>query len=59
MDVHAGVRTSGDEGSATAEYATCGVAATGFAALLYELLTSPTVSEILLRVIGSVLRWPW
>ncbi len=59
MDLLARVRAVGDEGMATAEYATCGVAATGFAAVLYEFLTSPTVHEVLLRVISSLLRWPF
>ena len=47
-----------DEGSATAEYATCGVAATGFAAALYTFLTSGRVHDILLDVLGALLRWP-
>jgi hypothetical protein len=58
MDVLARVRAAGDDGMATAEYATCGVAATGFAAVLYEFLTSPTVHDILSRILTSLLRWP-
>lgn len=58
MDVLARVRAVGDEGMATAEYATCGVAATGFATVLYQILTSPTVHDVLSRILTALLRWP-
>lgn len=48
-----------EEGSTTAEYATCTTAAAGFAAVLYKILTSPTVHEVLGSIFSSVLRLPW
>lgn len=50
-------RTARDEGMVTAEYATCGVAGTGFAVLLYNILMSPTVYEIVLDTISFLMRF--
>ncbi len=57
MDLITRVRAGRDDGSTTTEYPTRAVAVTGFVALLYQFLTSPTVHELLLDVLGSLLHW--
>ena len=58
MIVLAYVRTAGDDGMATAEYAACTVAAASFAVLLYRFLTSDRVRDLLFHVLGAILHWP-
>ena len=44
-------RLGADDGMTTAEYAVGCVASTGFAGILYELLTSDTVAKLLMNAI--------
>lgn len=52
---YAAARAKADEGMATAEYAMGTIAACGFAAVLYKVVTSGTVSSALQSVIGRAL----
>ncbi|WP_344829242.1 DUF4244 domain-containing protein [Actinocorallia longicatena] len=45
-----------DEGMSTAEYAVGTVAAAGFAALLFKIVTSDEVRELLLGIINRALQ---
>ena len=58
MNVLAQVRAAGDDGLATAEYATCTVAAASLGVLVYRFLTSDRVRDLLFHVLGSLLHWP-
>lgn len=58
MKVLERVRATGDDGLATAEYATCTVAGAGLAVLVYRFLTSDRVRDLLFQVVGSLLHWP-
>jgi len=49
-------RPSGDDGMTTAEYAVGTVAACGFAAVLYAVVTSSTVHQLLSGVIEHALH---
>ena len=46
----------GDEGFTTAEYAVGTVAACGFSGILYKVITSPQVLELLTGLIGRALK---
>lgn len=46
-----------DAGMATAEYAVATVAATGFAGLLFKILTSETVQSLILNLLNKALEW--
>ncbi|MDQ1712318.1 MAG: hypothetical protein QOE45_1768 [Frankiaceae bacterium] len=46
------MRDRGDDGMATAEYAVATVAACGLGGVLVKLLTSPTVVQLLVKVIS-------
>jgi hypothetical protein len=50
------LRVSGDAGMSTAEYAVGTVAACGFAALLYKILTSDTVLHLVTDIISRALH---
>lgn len=50
------LRLSGDRGMSTAEYAVGMIAACGFAALLYKILTSGTVQSLLQSLISRALH---
>ncbi|MGW8954016.1 DUF4244 domain-containing protein [Streptomyces sp. NPDC055709] len=50
-----GRRTRGDAGMTTSEYAMGTIAACAFAAVLYKVVTSGTVSKALESVIGKAL----
>lgn len=50
------LRAAGDGGMSTAEYAVGTVAACGFAALLYKILTSDTVLHTLTDIIDRALH---
>jgi hypothetical protein len=50
------LRTAGDIGMSTAEYAVGTVAACGFAALLYKILTSDSVLHTLTDIIDRALH---
>ncbi|MER8155163.1 DUF4244 domain-containing protein [Streptomyces sp. NPDC094472] len=52
---YAAARAKADTGMATAEYAMGTIAACGFAAVLYKVVTSGTVSGALQSVIGRAL----
>lgn len=47
---------SGDEGMTTAEYAVGTVAACGFSGVLYKVITSPQVLDIVKGVIGRAFK---
>jgi hypothetical protein len=47
----------GDDGAVTAEYAVTTVAACGFAGVLYEILKSDTVVNLVVKVISKALGW--
>ena len=47
---------AGDEGMATAEYAVATVAAAGFGGVLWKVITSPEVLEIIKAVISKALE---
>jgi hypothetical protein len=47
--------TGGDAGMATAEYAVATVAACGFGGILYKLLSSETVLNLLLELVKKAL----
>ena len=49
-------RPSGDDGMTTAEYAVGTVAACGFAAVLYAVVTSSTVHDLVSGVITHALQ---
>ncbi|MFD3536283.1 DUF4244 domain-containing protein [Streptomyces sp. NPDC058664] len=49
----------GDEGMTTSEYAVGTIAAAGFAAVLYKIVTSGAVSGALESVIGKALGAPF
>jgi len=51
-----GLRLRGDAGMSTAEYAVGTVAACGFAALLYKVLTSDSVLHLLTDLITRALH---
>ncbi|GGM73437.1 hypothetical protein GCM10010106_19980 [Thermopolyspora flexuosa] len=51
-----GIRTRGDAGMSTAEYAVGTIAACAFAALLYKIVTSPGVQEMLTGLIDRALK---
>ena len=46
-----------DDGAVTAEYAVTTVAACGFAGILYEILKSDTVINLVVKVISKALGW--
>ncbi|HTY71333.1 MAG TPA: DUF4244 domain-containing protein [Actinomycetes bacterium] len=46
-----------DDGAVTAEYAVTTVAACGFAGILYEILKSDTVVNLIVKVITKGLSW--
>jgi len=46
-----------DDGAVTAEYAVTTVAACGFAGILYEILKSDTVVNLVIKVITKALGW--
>ena len=46
----------GDRGMSTAEYAVGTIAAAAFAGLLYKIVTSPQVKELLLQIIEKALK---
>ena len=48
--------SSADEGMATAEYAVATVAAAGFGGILWKVITSPEVLEIIKAVISKALE---
>lgn len=50
------LRASGDLGMSTAEYAVGTVAACGFGALLYKILTSDTVLQLVTSLISRALH---
>ena len=50
-------RSGGDAGMATAEYAMGTVAAAGFAGILYKLLTSDFIMELLKALIAKALEF--
>lgn len=50
------LRDSGDMGMSTAEYAVGTVAACGFAALLYKILTSDSVLHMMTDIIDRALH---
>lgn len=50
------LRVRGDDGMTTAEYAVGTVAACGFAALLYEVVTSDSVQNLVAGVITQALK---
>ena len=50
------LRNSGDVGMSTAEYAVGTVAACGFAALLYKILTSDSVLHMMTDIIDRALH---
>lgn len=50
------IRRCGDDGMTTAEYAVGTVAACAFAAVLYKVVTSATVSSLLSHVVQSALH---
>ena len=50
---------TGDAGMTTAEYAVGTVAACGFGGVLYKVVTSPTVLELLRSVITRAFRLPF
>jgi hypothetical protein len=47
----------GEDGAVTAEYAVTTVAACGFAGILYEILKSDTVVNLVVKVISKGLSW--
>jgi hypothetical protein len=49
-------RMTGDRGMSTAEYAVGTVAAAAFAGLLFKLVTSPEVRQLLLGIIKKALQ---
>jgi hypothetical protein len=49
-------RASQEQGMATAEYAVGTIAACGMGGVLYEVLTSPTVMELLTELIRAAAR---
>ncbi|MDQ8706698.1 DUF4244 domain-containing protein [Streptomyces sp. LHD-70] len=53
--VHDRVRSASDAGMTTSEYALGTVAACGFAALLYKVVTSDAVREALESIVGKAL----
>lgn len=56
LAVPARLRVSGEAGMSTAEYAVGTVAACGFAALLYKILTSDTVLHLVTDIISRALH---
>ena len=48
--------TRGDRGMSTAEYAVGTIAAAAFAGLLFKIVTSPQVKELLLQIIEKALN---
>jgi len=50
------LRSAGDRGMSTAEYAVGTVAACGFAALLYKILTSDSVLHLVTDIIDRALH---
>ncbi|TDC68407.1 DUF4244 domain-containing protein [Actinomadura sp. GC306] len=48
--------TGGDRGMSTAEYAVGTIAAAAFAGLLFKIVTSPQVKELLLQIIEKALN---
>ena len=48
--------TDAEAGMTTAEYAVGTVAACGFSGVLYKVITSPTVLELLKGIIGKAFR---
>jgi len=50
------LKSVGDQGMSTAEYAVGTVAACGFAALLYKILTSDTVLHLVTDIIDRALH---
>ncbi|TDB84014.1 MULTISPECIES: DUF4244 domain-containing protein [Actinomadura] len=46
----------GDRGMSTAEYAVGTIAAAAFAGLLFKIVTSPQVKELLLQIIEKALK---
>jgi hypothetical protein len=53
------IRTVADEGMTTAEYAVGTVAACAFAALLYKVITSTQVLDLLTGVVSRALHVPF
>ncbi|MEU8800732.1 DUF4244 domain-containing protein [Spirillospora sp. NPDC048819] len=49
-------RQCGDRGMSTAEYAVGTIAAAAFAGLLFKIVTSPQVKELLLQIIEKALK---
>ena len=45
------IRTSADDGMATAEYAVATVAACGFGGVLYKVITDDAVADLMLKVV--------
>ena len=52
-------RRSDDRGMATAEYAVATVAACGFAGILYKILTSTSVVDLVTGLISKALHLPF
>ncbi|MBC7373103.1 MAG: DUF4244 domain-containing protein [Frankiales bacterium] len=50
------LQTEGDKGMATAEYAVATVAACGFSGILYKVITSPQVLDLLRSVISRAFK---
>ncbi|MFG2248962.1 DUF4244 domain-containing protein [Spirillospora sp. NPDC048823] len=56
MAVRRWPRLHGDRGMSTAEYAVGTIAAAAFAGLLFKIVTSPQVKELLLQIIEKALK---
>lgn len=48
-------RTSGERGAVTAEAGICAVAAVTFAAILFKIITAPTMNDLLEDLFGGAL----
>ena len=57
--VTTGLRACSDAGMSTAEYAIGTVAACAFAALLYKVITSPQILDLLSGVVSRALHVPF
>lgn len=52
-------RLAGEDGMSTAEYAVGTIAAVAFAAVLYKVVSSPTVLQALTGLVGRALQAPF
>ena len=55
--VREALRTRGDDGMATAEYAVGTVAACGFGSVLYKVITSDSITGMIGQLIARALRF--